>query len=59
MVVQYKLSIVVLPLYQNIEDHSINGDLLLFVQMRFVFFSSKKEANGKVIMLRGLFLLLQ
>ena len=26
-------------------SRSINGDLLLFVQMRFVFFPSKKEAE--------------
>ena len=42
MVVQYKLSIVVLLHYQY---HSRIGDLLLFVLMRFVFFPSKKEAK--------------
>ena len=44
MVVQYKLSIVVLLRYQNHRGSPI-GDLLLFVQMRFVFFPSKKEAK--------------
>ena len=47
--VQYKLSIVVLLLYQN--TRSINGDLLLFMQMRFVFFPSKKEEKEIVSVL--------